>query len=64
MAVYEKARGRGYGNLLLKALEAQATASQRSEGREFYALHWRVVVGEAQTLFGVIRPVRMEQILL
>jgi ribosomal protein S18 acetylase RimI-like enzyme len=67
MAVDENARGRGYGRRILEGLEAEATRhgaqklvlNARDNATEFYAKHEYVVVGEAETLFGAIRHVRM-----
>ncbi len=67
MAVDENARGRGYGSRILEGLEAEATRrgaqklvlNARDNVTEFYAKHDYVVVGEAETLFGAIRHVRM-----
>jgi ribosomal protein S18 acetylase RimI-like enzyme len=71
IAVDENARGRGYGSHILEGLEAEATRrgaqklvlNARDNVTEFYAKHDYEVVGEAETLFGVIRHVRMEKIL-
>jgi predicted GNAT family N-acyltransferase len=71
MAVDENARGRGYGRRILEGLEGEATRrgaqklvlNARDNVTEFYAKHDYEVVGEAETLFGAIRHVRMEKIL-
>jgi ribosomal protein S18 acetylase RimI-like enzyme len=67
MAVHENARGRGYGSRILEGLEADAARrgaqklvlNARDNVTEFYAKHDYAVVGEAETLFGAIRHVRM-----
>jgi len=69
MAVDENARGRGYGSRILEGLEAEATRrgaqklvlGARDNATEFYTEHGYVVVGEAETLFGAIRHVRMDK---
>jgi len=69
MAVDENARGRGYGSRILQGLEAGATRrsaqklvlNARDNVTEFCAKHGYAVVGEAETLFGAIRHVRMEK---
>ena len=53
MAVHEDARGRGYGRSHSRGIGG------RDNVTEFYAKHDYAVVGEAETLFGVIRHVRM-----
>ena len=63
--------GRGYGNRILEGFEAEATrggaqklvSNARDNVTEFYAKHDYEVVGEAETLFGVIRHLRMEKTL-
>ena len=67
MAVNENARGRGHGSRILERLEAGAmrrsarkvVINARDNVTEFYAKHDYVLVGEAETLFGAIRHVRM-----
>ena len=67
MAVDENARGRGYGIRILEGLEAEAARrgahkvvlNARDNVTEFYARHGYAIVGKAETLFGVIRHVRM-----
>ena len=67
MAVDENMRGRGYGSRILKELEAEAARrgakkvvlNARDSATEFYAKHGYAVVGEAETVFGTIRHVRM-----
>ena len=67
MAVDQNARDRGYGSRILEGLEAEATRrgaqkvalNARDDVTEFYAQHDYAVVGEAETLFGAIRHVRM-----
>ena len=67
MAVDENARGRGYESRIPEGLEAEATRrgaqklvlNARGNVTEFYARHGYAVVAEAETLFGVIRHVRM-----
>ncbi len=69
MAVDENPRGCGYGRRILEGLEAEAThrgaqklvLNARDNVTEFYAKHGYAVVGEAETLFGVIRHLRMEK---
>ena len=71
MAVDENARGRGYGSRILEGLEAEAARrgaqkvvlNARDNVTEFYAKHNYAVVGEAETLFGATRHVRMAKIL-
>jgi ribosomal protein S18 acetylase RimI-like enzyme len=71
MAVDENARGRAYGSRILKGLEAEAARrgaqkvvlNARDNATGFYAKHNYAVVGEAETLFGAIRDVRMEKAL-
>jgi predicted GNAT family N-acyltransferase len=60
------------GVSILEGLEAEATRrgaqkvvlNARDNATEFYAKHDYAVVGEAETLFGVIRHVRMAKSLL
>ena len=67
MAVAENVRGRGYGCRILKGLQAEAARrgakkvvlNARDSATEFYAKHGYAVVGEAETVFGTIRHVRM-----
>ena len=67
MAVDENDRGRGYGSHSRGDWEAEATRrgaqklvlNARDNVTEFYAGHNYVVIGEAETLFGVVRHVRM-----
>ena len=67
IAVDQNARDRGYGSRILEGLEAEATRrgaqkvvlNARDNVTEFYAKHGYAVVGEAETLFGAIRHVRM-----
>ncbi len=67
MAVAENARGCGYGRRILDALEAEARASgarkivlnARDNAVEFYRKRGYDVIGDAETLFGVIQHVRM-----
>jgi ribosomal protein S18 acetylase RimI-like enzyme len=71
MAVDEDFRGRGYGGRILQALESEAgrrgarkiVLNSRENALEFYIRHGYRVIGEAETLFGVIRHVRMEKVL-
>ena len=71
MEVDENARVRGYGSRILERLEAEATRrgaqklvlNARDNVTEFYAKHDYKVVGEAETLFGVIRHLRIEKVL-
>jgi predicted GNAT family N-acyltransferase len=70
MAVDENARGRGYGSRILEGLEVEATRrgaqnvvlNARDNITEFYPKYDYAVVGEAETLFGAIRHLRMEKI--
>src|SRR5438270_1270052 len=67
MAVDEDVQGRGYGSAILAALEAEARQSKashillnaRDNAIEFYRKHGYGIVGEAETLFGSARHVRM-----
>ena len=69
MAVDENARGCGYGSRILEGLEAEAARrgdqkavlNARDNVTEFYAKYVYEVVGEAETLFGAIRHMRMER---
>jgi predicted GNAT family N-acyltransferase len=71
MAVSEKVRGRGYGHRILRALEAEAARrgarkivlNARDNVTKFYTKHGYAVIGEGETLFGVVRHVRMEKLL-
>jgi len=71
VAVDENGRGCGYGSRILEGLEAEAARrdaqklvlNARDNVTEFYAKHNYAVVGEAETLFGTIRHVRMDKIL-
>ena len=66
MAVDENARGRGYGSRILEGLEAEAlrrgarkiVLNARDNAVEFYRKRGYAIVGDAETLFGVIRHVR------
>src|SRR5437660_7061150 len=63
MAVAENARGCGYGSRILDALEAEARAigarkivlNARDKAVEFYRKRGYDIIGDAETLFGVIR---------
>ena len=69
MAVDENVQGRCYGSAILAALEAEAARLQvsqillnaRDSGIEFYVRHGYVAVGEAETLFGAVRHVKMSK---
>ena len=65
ITVDEDMRGRGYGSRILEGLEAEATRrgalNAHDTVTEFYAKHDYEVVGEAETLFGTIRHLRMEK---
>jgi N-acetylglutamate synthase-like GNAT family acetyltransferase len=69
MAVSENVHGRGYGHRILQALEAEAARrgarkivlNARDNVTEFYTKRGYAVIGEGETLFGVIRHVRMEK---
>src|SRR5437762_10522074 len=68
MAVDEHARGCGYGGRILEALEAEARGrgapkivlNARDNAVAFYRKRGYDVIGDAETLFGVISHVRME----
>ena len=67
MAVDQHARGCGYGGRILKTLEAEARGrgapkivlNARDNAVEFYRKRGYGIIGDAETLFGVIRHVRM-----
>jgi predicted GNAT family N-acyltransferase len=69
MAVDQHARGCGYGGRILEALEAEARGrgapkivlNARDNAVEFYRKCGYDVIGDAETLFGVISHVRMEK---
>src|SRR5437764_13411949 len=71
MAVDEHARGCGYGGRILEALEAKArgrgapgvvlNALDNTVG--FYRKRGHDTIGDAETLFGLIRHVRMAKLL-
>src|SRR6266566_10147132 len=69
MAVDEHTRGCGYGSRILEALEAEARGrgarkivlNARDNAVEFYRKRCYDVIGDAETLFGVISHVRMEK---
>ncbi len=69
MAVDEHARGCGYGGRILEALEAEARGrgarkivlNARDNAVAFYRKRGYDVIGDAETLFGVISHVRMEK---
>ena len=71
MAVVENARGSGYGSRILDALEAEARATgarkivlnARDNAVEFYRKRGYDLIGDAETLFAVIRHVRMATLL-
>ncbi len=71
MAVDERARGCGYGGRILEALEAEARGrgvrkivlNARDNAVAFYRKRGYDVIGDAETLFGVIRHLRMEKLL-
>ena len=71
MAVSENVHGRGYGHRILQGLEAEAARrgarkivlNARDNVTEFYTKHGYAVIGEGETLFGVIRHVRMVKLL-
>src|SRR6266700_2721804 len=71
MAVDEHARGCGYGSRILEALEAEARGrgvrkivlNARDYAVEFYRKRGYDVIGDAETLFGVIRHLWMEKII-
>jgi GNAT superfamily N-acetyltransferase len=69
MAVEPEWQGRGLGARILSELEARAQArgaarivlNARREVVPFYLRHGYRVIGEAETLFGVVEHVRMEK---
>ena len=71
MAVDEHARGCGYGGRILEALEAEARGrgapgnglNARDNAVEFFRERGYGIIGDAETLFGVIRHVRMAKLL-
>ena len=71
MAVDERARGCGYGGRILEALGAEARGrgaskivlNARDNAVAFYRKRGYDVIGDAETLFGVISHVRMEKLL-
>jgi ribosomal protein S18 acetylase RimI-like enzyme len=71
MAVDEHARGCGCGGRILEALEAEARGrggrkivlNARDNAVEFYRKRGYSILGDAETLFGVIRHVRMAKLL-
>ena len=71
MAVVENARGCGYGSRILNALETKArrhgarkiVLNARDNTVEFYRKRGYDIIGDAETLFGVIRHVRMVKLL-
>ena len=71
MAVDEHARGCGYGGRILEALEAEARGrgvrkivlNARDNAVAFYRKRGYDVIGDAETLFGVIRHLWMEKII-
>ena len=71
MAVDAYVHGSGYGGRILEALEAEARGrgarkivlNARDNVVEFYQKRGYDVIGDAETLFGVIRHVRMEKLL-
>ena len=72
MAVAEHARGCGYGTRILDALETEARGrgarkivlNARDNAAEFDRKHGYEIIGDAGTLFGVIRHARMAKVLL
>ena len=71
MAVDEHARGCGYGGRILEALEAEARGhgapnivlNARDNAVEFYRKRGYGIIGDGETLFGVIRHVRIAKLL-
>jgi len=71
MAVDEHARGCAYGGRILEALKAEARGrgvrkivlNARDNAVEFYRKRGYGIIGDAQTLFGVIHHVRMAKLL-
>jgi predicted GNAT family N-acyltransferase len=69
MAVDPPARGRGLGSLILRECERRAHAAgatsivlnARDDAQGFYARHGFVVVGPAETIFSVVKHVRMRK---
>ena len=69
MAVDEHARGCSYGGRILEALEAEARGrgvrkivlNARDNAVAFYRKRGYDVIGDAETLFGVISHLRMKK---
>jgi predicted GNAT family N-acyltransferase len=69
MAVDPEARHSGLGSLILRECERQARVAgatsivlnARHDVQEFYARHGFVVVGPAETMFSVVKHVRMRK---
>jgi predicted GNAT family N-acyltransferase len=71
MAVVENARGCGYASRILNALETKdrrhgarkIVLNARDNAVEFYRKRGYDIIGDAETVFGVIRHVRMAKLL-
>jgi predicted GNAT family N-acyltransferase len=71
MAVDPETRGRGLGGLILQECERRARVAgatsivlnARDDAQGFYAHHGFVVVGPAETIFSVVKHVRMRKAL-
>ena len=69
MAVDPQTRGRGLGSLILQECERRARAAgatsivlnARDNAEGFYAQHGFAVVGPAETIFSVVKHVRMRK---
>ena len=67
MAVDDSVQGQGYGSAILAGLEAEAkrfgalriVLNARDNAIKFYEKHGYTVIQEAETLFGVVRHVKM-----
>jgi ribosomal protein S18 acetylase RimI-like enzyme len=70
MAAVENARGCRYGSRILEALEIEArrrgarkiVLNSRDNAVEFYRKRGYDIIGDAETLFGMIRHVQMAKL--